>query len=505
MSASTPASGGPLALDDPGLIRALRGVLREAGFHGEGVRSVLGAESALLSRPGDMPLHERRLAGVEPLGTLIKLLVLDAPVLEDAARAAFRPLRLDDVRSLGVVAGAGEVRALVRIVPHDDVLIASDRRLGPRASAHPDHVAGVHGPSLTLSHLTVRRRVETMLDVGTGSGIQAILASRHAGRVVATDLNERALGFAAFNAILNGVENIEVRAGSFFEPVAGERFGLVTCNPPYVISPESAFLFRDSGLDGDAVSRDVVRALPRHLEEGAFGHVLVSWVVPPAAEWSVPLREWVAGSGCDAWLLHHGTRDPLTHASDWLRHDLAGDPAAFAAALDRWLAYFEELGIERIATGAVILRRRSGVNWVRADRMPVDELRPAGGQILRVFAAGDLLSALRDERELLHERLARAPQAVLEQRVVFRDGEWASGGAVLRLEEGLGFEAALDAGTAGMLAALDGRRTLGEVVGDLARLEGASREGIERAALSIVAELLAAGFLEVSRKASPAP
>ena len=44
-----------------------------------------------------------------------------------------------------------------------------------------------------------------------------------------------------------------MRAGSFFEPVAGERFGLVTCNPPYVISPESAFLFRDSGREGDAV------------------------------------------------------------------------------------------------------------------------------------------------------------------------------------------------------------------------------------------------------------
>jgi hypothetical protein len=33
----------------------------------------------------------------------------------------------------------------------------------------------VHGPSLTLSHLTVRRPVETALDVGTGNGIQAIL------------------------------------------------------------------------------------------------------------------------------------------------------------------------------------------------------------------------------------------------------------------------------------------------------------------------------------------
>jgi hypothetical protein len=70
---------------------------------------------------------------------------------------------------------------------------------------------------------------------------------------------------------------------------------------------------------------------------------------------------------------------------------------------------------------------------------------------------------------------------------------------VLRLEEGLGFEAALDAGTAGMVASLDGRRSVGEIVGDIARLEGTSREAVEQAVLPIVAELLAAGFLEVRR------
>src|SRR6476646_7770124 len=114
-------------------------------------------------------------------------------------------------------APATAVRALARIVPHDELLIASDRRVAHGEPEQPDHVAGVHGPSLTLSHLTVRRPVERALDMGTGSGVQAILASRHSDHVVATDLNERALNFAAFNAVLNGVENVEFRTGSFFE------------------------------------------------------------------------------------------------------------------------------------------------------------------------------------------------------------------------------------------------------------------------------------------------
>ncbi len=502
MSPAPSVTSGPLRLGDPAAIAELRETLLAAGFTGEGVRAALGSAGELLSRSVDIPLHARRLRGVEPLGTLIKLLVLDRPVSADDARRGFAPLRLESLEQLGLVErGGGEVRALVRIVPHDELLIASDRRLASGEETRPDHVAGVHGPSLTLSHLTVRRPVETALDVGTGSGIQAILAARHSGHVVATDVSSRALNFAAFNAALNGVERIELRAGSFFEPVEATRFGLVTCNPPYVISPESAYLFRDSGLAGDTVSRQVVERIPAFLDEGAFAHVLVSWVVGADEEWSAPLRAWVEGNGCDAWLLHHGTDDPLAHAGNWLRHEVGPDPVAYASALDRWLEYFERLRIEGIASGAVILRRRSATNWVRADELSGDRLRPASDHILRVFAAGDFLSTLADPRALLGERLTLAEHALLEQRVVYRRREWVTDEIVLTLQEGLGFRAALDSPTAGVLAALDGRRTLGEVADELARLEGASRTSVEQAVLPVAMEMLAAGFLDRARGA----
>jgi methylase of polypeptide subunit release factors len=497
MSATPSVPSSPLALDDSRPIEELGAALRAAGLTGEGVRSVLGSAGELLSRSVDIPLHERRLEGVEPLGTLVKLLVLDAPARVDEAHRAFAPLTLERLEELGILeVGGGLVRASIRIVPHDEILIASDRRLHTGETTRPDHVAGVHGPSLTLSHLTVRRQVASALDVGTGSGIQAILAARHSERVVATDVNPRALNFAAFNARLNGVESIEFRCGSFFEPVEGSRFGLVSCNPPFVISPETAYLFRDSGLAGDTVSRDVVRRAPAALEEGAFAQMLVSWIVSPGEDWSSPLREWVDGSGCDAWLLHYGTDDPLTHAGNWLRHEIGHDPAAYAVALDNWTGYFERLGIEGIAAGAVILRRRAGANWVRTDRLSGDRLRPASDHILRVFAAGDLLAGLTDERGLLGERFSRARGSRLEQRVAFDDGQWAADRIELRLEDGLGFTATLDPATAALVAELDGTRTLGEAVDDLARLEGTPRAAVEQDAVTVVAGLLAAGFLE---------
>ena len=62
---------------------------------------------------------------------------------------------------------------------------------------------------------------------------------------------------------------MDVREGFLFEPVAGEKFDLITCNAPYVVSPETTYLFRDGGMSGDAVSEHVVRATPAALAPGA--------------------------------------------------------------------------------------------------------------------------------------------------------------------------------------------------------------------------------------------
>ena len=99
-----------------------------------------------------------------------------------------------------------------------------------------------------------------MLDVGTGCGIQALQAAEHADRVVATDVNPRALELTALGAALSGIDNVELREGSWFEPVAGEQFDLIVSNPPFVISPENDFVYRDGSGGRDEVSQLVVTA-----------------------------------------------------------------------------------------------------------------------------------------------------------------------------------------------------------------------------------------------------
>ena len=137
-----------------------------------------------------------------------------------------------------------------------------------------------------------------------------MLLSRHAGHVIATDVNARALAFAAFNFALNGVANVELREGSLLEPVLGERFGCVACNPPYVVSPDAVFTFRDSGLPGDRVSELLARGLTGVLEPGGFATLMASWAQTGDAPGARP-REWLDGAGCDSWILH---RPPTTRS-----------------------------------------------------------------------------------------------------------------------------------------------------------------------------------------------
>jgi release factor glutamine methyltransferase len=87
------------------------------------------------------------------------------------------------------------------------------------------------------AHLDARqvRADAEVLDMGTGSGVCAIFAARHARRVVAVDINPEAVHCADINARLNHVEHlIELRQGDLFAPVAGERFDLVVFNPPFL-------------------------------------------------------------------------------------------------------------------------------------------------------------------------------------------------------------------------------------------------------------------------------
>ena len=305
--------------DDPAAVLALRDALDRAPFNAQSIRDALGTEDDILSRSRDIPVHLRRLRTRGAFGALVQLFVLNEPTSVVLVREALAPLSLEACARMGLLRVDGELAwPLVRLVPHDDLIIASDPRLVAGQEAPHDHVPGVHRPSVTLACLTVRRPVARGLDLGTGNGVEAILMAGHVKHVVGSDVNARAIEYARFNGLLNRTAGIDWRVGSWFEPMKDERFDVIACNPPYVISPASQYVYRDSGMQGDSVSEQVTREVAAHLAEGGFGAITVSWAADPGDDDALPVRHWVAGTGCDAWILHYRTEDPLTTARNWL-------------------------------------------------------------------------------------------------------------------------------------------------------------------------------------------
>jgi SAM-dependent methyltransferase len=340
--------------------------------------------------------------------------------------------------------------------------------------------------------------VRSALDLGCGGGVQALLAARHCHHVVGVDLNPRAVVFARFNARLNGISNVEFREGDLFAPVAGERFDLVVCNPPYVVSPETDLLFRDGGRPGDSFCEEVVKGAARHLAPDGFATLIVNWVVPEGEDWSGPLRHWVAGAGCDAWLLHLDTSDALSYAAGWNRE---ADSERYAAALDRWMAYYANHGIRSIGMGAVILRqRRSGAPWVLASELPARPAAAASAEILQAFAAQDVLAGLADPELLLAARFRVADTVRVEQLAAPRDGGFAALRSELQLTGALRFVGTADAGTLRLLQLSDGRRTLGEVVAAMAGT-GADASRLAASVAETARRLAALGFLVPAEEA----
>ena len=472
--------------EDPAAIVDLGEALRACGYTSEAVRRLLALESPFGFSPRELPLY-LRLAGAESsVGALVRLFLLGAPV----ARDALPPLPIERLAAAGVLAEDGDkVRALVEIAPADDVLLAYDRSQAVPGSA--DQVLGFSLPTRTLGRLPARAPIEAALDLGAGSGYQALLAARHARRVVATDVNPRALDFARFNTALNGAEGIEVREGDLLEPAARERFDLVVSNPPHVISPDTDFVFRDSALQGDSLAEGLVRGLPGVLAEGGFAHVLLSWAHAPDEEPGAPVTRWLEGSGCDALVLHYASYDPVAYAAGWNR-PLRFDAAAYAAALDRWCDYYRRLGIEALAEGVAVIRRRGdgGASRARTISPAPEEIGPAGEHVLRLFGAFDLLAG----DDLLERRLALAPDHRFEQTGPV-DGSRPPT-TVLRLEDGLRFQVELDEGLVRLLSQLGQPRRLGEAVAAVAaQAEGASPEEVAAAFLPQVHRLVELGFL----------
>jgi methylase of polypeptide subunit release factors len=379
------------------------------------------------------------------------------------------------------------------LLPVGDFLVASDH---PQAieRGESEMVLWPNPTSKFLSRFAVRRHSRATLDLGTGSGILSLAAARHSDQVVATDLNQRAIDFTTFNARLNGIDNIEVLMGDCFAPVLNRRFDLILSNPPFFITPKTDYMFCDNELELDQLCRRLVKEASDHLNEGGYMQMLCEWAEVDGQPWQDRIAEWLDGTGCDAWVMKGLTQDPEEYAQHRIR-ETTQDTSHDAELYDGYMTYYRERGVKAIHDGLVVMRRRSGPNWVRIEEVPKTPTGELGDLILRTFAAHDLLQEIAADEKLLAIRPKLAEHVRLEQICDQAGGRWRAESLTLRLISGFPFHLAMQPLVAEFLATCDGVRTADEAIRDFAATTDAPFETVQRECLAMFRKLIERGFV----------
>jgi methyltransferase family protein len=474
----------------------LREALVAADFGYDQVADLLGpAAHQALARNETTPAL-RRTTGGSPLETLTRLFLLQTVVDADEADRAL-PGLVDRLAAEGFLErSVGEVAARLDVRPYaadgDALWVVSDLTPGLDGGPNrvgPEHVLGISSASTSLAQLTIRDQVGRSLDLGTGCGVQALHLAAHSGSVVATDVNERALRLARFNVALNDLRTpVDVRSGSFFEPVRGERFDLIATNPPFVISPATGerLVYRDSGLPGDRVVEHIVRTAPEHLADGGWCQVLANWIIPVGTDWAERLTSWVDPE-CDALVVQREVVDPASYVELWLKDAGQHGAADYAVRYDTWLSWFEEQGIEAVGFGWINLRRSGSADPARELlEWPYDVEQPVAPAI-RDWAAG-VDAVVGPDAHLV-------VRSDVQQETTGQPGAADPEVVVLRQQRGLRRARRADTVEAALVGACDGDLSVGQILDAVSDLLDLDPEETRARYLPVARELVAEGFL----------
>lgn len=462
----------PLSPDLPDAAAALAEFLREAGFTADGIAAHLGPEAteALYRRAPGVVLDA--CGDDSQLSALIRFFLLRRPATAEQLADMLAPrlaLLLIDASLVLPIDDRAEYRPAFDIRPH---VVAGEPRFvvsDPDASVTDhvpgrDHVLGVGAASLSLLSAAPLTPVESVLDLGTGSGVQALAQSNSAERVVATDIHRRALDLAAATFAANGVENVELRQGAWFEPVEGQRFDRVVANPPFVVGPpEVGHVYRDSGLALDGATELVVRTTPEHLAAGGSAFILGSWAHVLDQSWQSRFASWLPETGVSAWVLQRDVVDPGMYVSTWLK-DESIDPRSEdgVSRTLHWLDHFREHDVHAIGFGWIFLRDIGDApSEVTAEELTQPFSDPLGPEAEEHFARAQWLRG-------------KGVEDILDARYLVRPGVAVEEVSVADTEVGMGFEPKVT-----RVSRTDGPRFTHDIdAGTLALLSGVHPQGL---------------------------
>lgn len=124
---------------------------------------------------------------------------------------------------------------------------------------------------------------DEVLDMGTGSGIQAITAGQLARKVIAVDINPSAVQYARKNVARNGMGDIvSVLEGDLFSPLpAGSHFDVILFTPPYLEGRPSGGLGQALYDPGKSLVRRFLEEARDHLKPKGYVQMVYTSIAEP--------------------------------------------------------------------------------------------------------------------------------------------------------------------------------------------------------------------------------
>ena len=123
---------------------------------------------------------------------------------------------------------------------------------------------------------------QSVLEIGTGSGIVAMYASKLTDNITVTDINFDACELARKNFEENNIENIEILFGNLFEPVKNRKFDVILFNTPYLPTEDDEVLDNnlnyafDGGLTGRKIIDLFLNEVKNYLNDGGTVQLIQS-------------------------------------------------------------------------------------------------------------------------------------------------------------------------------------------------------------------------------------
>ncbi len=441
----------------------LRTTFDDAGYTLDNVVGRLGPHAFAHLSGGEFAPLAYATRGLDRLDVLVRLFLVGIPVPYPLAATALSPLAVEGWSALQLVEVDGdEVHGRLIVRPLGDIgdhLVVHDRpgppgslSAGSRARRQRIDDRARRGDDPTTDRCRLRPRHR--LRGASGARRRPQRPGRRVGRQPACDR-----AGDADDAAQRPRPRAACATAIASNPFADERFDLIVANPPFVISPSRRYLFRDSGLPLDEMCRSIVAGAGDHLNDGGHCQLLASWAHVDGEDWRERLAAWFAGTGCDAIVLEREALSPSAHVAAWLRQTERADQ--WGDDFVAWMEYCDHHRVEAVGFGLITMRRRAGgTAWFRAEEATQDLAMPCGDHLGALFELADFLDVC-DDATLLDQRLAVAPDVVLDERLQPTADGWAVGERRLRQLAGLRNDGELDPGVAAIVAACDGDRTLG--------------------------------------------